>query len=87
MITTVIPRQKVSTNMTIRTRDAKFRIYPNFRSPFSSSMLVRRHGRIVNNAVAFSAVGVDAGSWVNLPAPSAVTIRGRTYHTMQAMDR
>ena len=30
-------------------------------------VFLRRHGRVVNNAVALSAMGVDAGSWSNLP--------------------
>lgn len=51
------------------------------------SRLLRQHGRTVNNAVALSAMGVEQGSWVSLPAPSSVTVRGRTYHIMQAMDR
>ena len=50
-------------------------------------MLMRRLGQLINNVVALSPMGVDLESWVNLPALSAVTIRGRTYHIMQAMDR
>jgi hypothetical protein len=41
---------------------------------------IRDHAREVNHRVCFSAMGVEMGQWASLPAPSSVTLSGRTYH-------